>query len=155
MKNNPSIEWETWLVDQMLGPFKRAFTVQSSSLPFSFWGMTMKNNPSIEWETWLVDQMLGPFKRAFTVQSSSLPFSFWGRCELTEFSFYCISIEIYVHFRDEIKVTYDVFTSEKSSYQPDWLICWTLARVACVPKEGVKFVNIASDWCMVFKSFVA
>ena len=32
-----------------------------------------------------------------------------------------ISIENYVHFLDEIKMTYDVFTSEKLSYRPfDW-----------------------------------
>lgn len=34
---------------------------------------------------------------------------------------YYISIEIYVHFRDEINMTYDVSTSEKLSYRPfDW-----------------------------------
>ena len=33
-----------------------------------------------------------------------------------------MSIEIYVHFRDKIKMTYDVLTSEKLSYRPfDWL----------------------------------
>ena len=80
---------------------------------------------------------------------------------------------IYVHFRDEIKTTYNVFTGDKLSYrllvgraifftgenlsyQPlDWLVlCRPLARVACAPTAGVKSVNMPADWCMVFRVFV-
>ena len=44
---------------------------------------------------------------------------------------------------------------EKLSYEPfDWLIlCSTLARGACAPTAGVKFVNMAAYWCTAFKVF--
>ena len=64
-----------------------------------------------------------------------------------------MSIEIYVHFRDGIKMMHDVFTSEKLSYRPfDWSNDF-LVRVASALTAGVKFVNMAADCCMFFFFF--